>query len=116
MVRSDGDRDRRVDPRELLDGDRVRERVRPAAAVLLRDRHAHQPELGHLGDEVVREALLAVELLGDRSDPVERELPDGVAEQDVLVVEIEAEAHFASSDASSTISRTPYPVPPWSSA
>ena len=38
---------------------------------------------------------------------LERELPDGVAEQDVLVAEIEAEAHFASSSASSTIRRTP---------
>ena len=60
------------------------ERVGAAAAVLLRDRHAHQAELGQLGDELVREPLLAVELLGDRRDLLERELPDGVAEQLVL--------------------------------
>ena len=95
MVRGDGDRDRRVDARQLLDRDRVRERVGAAAAVLLGDRHAHQPELGHLGDEVVREALLAVELLGDRRDLLERELPNRVAEKLVLVVEVEVQAHGA---------------------
>ena len=91
VVRGDGDRDRRVDPRQLLDRDRVRERVGARAAVLLRDRHPHQPELGELGDELVREALLAVELLGDRRDLLERELPHGVAEQLVLVLEIEVQ-------------------------
>ena len=89
VVRRDRDRDRRVDPRQLLDRDRVRERVGAAAAVLLGDRHPHQPELGQLGDELVREALLAVELLGDRRDPLERELPHRVADQLVLRSEIE---------------------------
>jgi hypothetical protein len=54
--------------RQLLDRDRVRERVGARAAVLLGDRHAHQPELGQLRDELVREAVLAVELGGDRRD------------------------------------------------
>ena len=67
-VRGDGDRHRRVDPRQLLDRDRVRERVGAGAAVLLRDRDAHEPELGEARDDVVREAVLAVELLGDRRD------------------------------------------------
>ena len=49
---------------------RVRHGVGARAAVLLRDRHAHQPELGHLRDELVREPLLAVEL-GSR--PARRE-------------------------------------------
>ena len=78
----------------------------PRAAVLLGDRHAHQPELGQLGDELVREPLLAVELLGDRRDLLERELPHRVAEQLVLGLEIEVHA-AASLCASSTISRTP---------
>ena len=73
-VRRDGDRDRRVDARQLLDRDRVRHGVGAGAAVLLRDRDAHQPELGHLRDELVREALLAVELLGDRRDARHGEL------------------------------------------
>ena len=88
-MRRDRDRDRRVDPRQLLDRDRVRERVGAAAAVLLRDRHPHQPELGQLGDELVREPLLAVELLGDRRHALERELPHRVAEQLVLGREVE---------------------------
>ena len=73
-------------------GDRVGERVGAAAAVLLRDRHAHQPELGQLGHELVREALLAVELLGDRRHALERELPHGVAQQLVLGREVEVHA------------------------
>ena len=54
-VRGERDRDRRVDARELLDRDRVGERVAARAAELLGERDAHQPELGHLGDELVRE-------------------------------------------------------------
>ena len=57
-------------------------------------------------DELVREALLAVELLGDRRDPLERELPHRVAEQLVLGLEVEVHGE-ASACASSTISRTP---------
>ena len=71
-VRSDRDRDGRVDPRQLLDRDRVRERVAARAAVLLRDGKAQKPELRELGDELVGEAVLAVELLGDRRDLVAR--------------------------------------------
>ena len=47
-VRRDGDRHRRVDARQLLDRDRVRDGVGAGAAVLLGDRDAHQPELGEL--------------------------------------------------------------------
>ena len=87
-VRGDGDRHGRVDARQLLDRDRVRERVRAGAAVLLRDRHAHQPELGQLRDQLVREASLAVELLGDRRDPRLRELPHGAADELLLLAEL----------------------------
>ncbi len=91
-MRRDGDRDRRVDACQLLDRDRVGERVGAAAAVGLRDRHAHQAELGHFGDELVRKALLAVELLRDRRDALDREPAHRLAEERVLVVEIEVEA------------------------
>jgi hypothetical protein len=64
-------------------------------------------------DEVVREPLFAVEFFGDRRDLIERELPYRVAQQLVLGVEIEVQVSLC---ASSTINRTPYPVPPWSSA
>ena len=71
--------------RQLLDGDRVGERVAAAAAVLLRDRDAHQPELGEPRDDVVREAVLAVELLRDGRDPLLGEGANRRAEQLVLL-------------------------------
>ena len=61
-------------------------RVGAGAAVLLGNRHPHQPELGQLRDELVREAVLAVELLGDRGDPLLRELAHGGADEFVLRV------------------------------
>ena len=88
-MRGDRDRHGRVDARQLLDRDRVRERVAACAAVLLRDRDPHQPELGHLGDELVREAVLAVELLGDGRDALARELAHRAADQLVLGREVE---------------------------
>ena len=106
VVRGDGDRDRRVDARQLLDADRVRERVRARTAVLLGDRHAHQPEPGELLDDLVREPLLAIELLGHRLDLLDREAPHRLAEE--LVLRLEVEVHGAErACASSTISRTP---------
>ena len=104
-VRRDRDRDRRVDSRQLLDRDRVRDRVGAAAAVLLGNRHAHQPELGQLGDEVVGEAVLAVELLGDRGDLLLGEVADRAPDELLLLREVEV--HAASRLASSTIRRTP---------
>ena len=104
-VRGHRDRDRRVDPRQLFDRDRIGERVGPGAAVLLRERHAHQPELGQLRDQLVREAVLAVELLGGRRDPLLGELANGGADE--LVLGREVEVHSERRVASSTISRTP---------
>src|SRR5205823_12093725 len=86
------------------------QRVAPRAAVLLRGRHPHQPELAELCDEVVREPRLAVELLGHRRDTLLREVADGRADELLLLAEVEVQA--LSCRASSTISRTPYPVPP----
>src|SRR5205823_4198766 len=104
-VRGERDRDGRVDPRQLLDRDRVGERVRAGASIFLRYRHAHEPELGELGDEVVREAVLAVELRGDRRDLLLRELADGPADE--LVLGREVEVQLERRVASSTIRRTP---------
>ena len=83
---------RGVDARELLDGERVGERVAPAAAVLLRERDPHQPELAELGDDLVGEALLAVELLRDGLDLALGEVADGAADQLVVVGEVEVHA------------------------
>ena len=79
------DRDRGVDPGQLLDRERVGERVAAAAAVLLRERDPHQAELAHLRDELVGERLGPVELLGDRRDLVAGEVADRVAQQPLLV-------------------------------
>ena len=68
------------------------DRVAAGAAVLLRDRQAHQPELAELGDELVREARLAVELLGDRRHLLARELAHGVADELLLLGQIEVHA------------------------
>ena len=91
-MRRDGDRDGRVDARQLLDRDRVRDRVAARAAVLLRDREAHEAELAELRDELVREATGQVELLGDRLDPLSRERPDRVADQLLLGSQVEVHA------------------------
>jgi hypothetical protein len=99
------DRDRRIHPRELLHRDRVRDCVCSSAAVLLWDRHAHEPELSKLPDELVWEAALAVQLLRHRRDPLLRELAHGGADELVLLVEIEVQRERRC--ASSTISRTP---------
>ena len=104
-MRSHRDRDRGVDSRELLDGDRIRDSVRACAAVFLRDRHAHQSQLRHLPDELVGEAAVAIELLGDGRDTLLRELAHGRADELVLLIEIEVQV--LRRWASSTMSRTP---------
>jgi len=83
------DRHRGVDPGELLDRKRIGDRVGAAAAVLLGKRDAHQPELAHLRDQLVWERLRPVELLGDRPDLLAGEIADGVAQQPLLVGQIE---------------------------
>ena len=60
-------------------------------------------------DELVREALLAVELLGDRCDLRLGELAHRAAQQLLLFGQLIVHAKL---DASSAIRRTPYPVPP----
>ena len=84
-VRRDRDGHRGVNPRQLLDGDGVGERVQAGAAQLLRDGHAHQAQPAEGRDDRVGEAALAVERLGDRRDLALRDLPDGGAEGDLLV-------------------------------
>ena len=63
-----------VGPRELLEHEDVREEVRACAAVLLGHAHAHQPELGELREELVREPVLAIPLRRVRRDLRVREL------------------------------------------
>ena len=91
-VRCERDRHRRVDAGELLDRDRVGERVAARASELLGERDSHQPEVGHLRDELVREACLAVDLLGDGCHPVDGEPADRLAEELVLGRKVEIHA------------------------
>ena len=64
----------------------------PAAAVGLRERDPHQPEPAELGHDLVREALLAVELLRDGLHLALGEVADGAADQLVVVGEVEVHA------------------------
>jgi hypothetical protein len=91
-VRAHRDRHGGVHARELLDRQRVGERVAPSAAVFLRERDPHQPELPELGHDLVREALLAVELLRDGLHLALGEVADGAADQLVVVGEVEVHA------------------------
>ena len=86
-VGGDGDGHARVDPRQLLDRDRVRQRVEARAAQLLGHRHPHQAEPAERRDDRVGEAALAVELLGDRRDLALGDLAHGRAQGDLLVGE-----------------------------
>ena len=106
-MRSDCDRHGGVDARQLLDGDCVGERVASRAAVLLWDRDAHEPQFGELRDELVREAVLAVELLRDRRDPLLRERTHGLAQELMLAREVEVHGYRESLRASSARSLTP---------
>jgi hypothetical protein len=85
------DRHRGVDARELLDGERVGERVTAAAAVLFGERDAHQVQRAELGDDLIWERLGPVELLGHRRDLSLGEFADGAPDQ--LVVGGEVEVH-----------------------
>ena len=69
------------------------------------NRHPHQPELGQLGDELVREAVLAVELLRDGRDLLLGEVADRAPDELLLFGEVEV--HALSFVASSAIRRTP---------
>ena len=91
-MRGDRDRDGGVDPRQLLDGDRVRDGVAARAAVLLRDRKAQQAQLPELRDELVGEAARQIELFGDGCDPFSRKRPDRVANELLLGSQVEVHA------------------------
>ena len=59
-MHGDGDPHAGVRARELLEDEHVREEVRARATVLLWHAHAHEPELGEPGEELVREPVLAI--------------------------------------------------------
>ncbi len=114
-VCAERDRDRRVDPGQLLDAEGVGERVATATAVAFRERDPHQPELAELGDDLVGEGLGPVELLGHRRDLAAGEVADRVANQALLVGGLEVqvpEAYAARSRARRTSSLVAKPLAP----
>src|SRR3979411_686139 len=70
----------------------MREVARAGAAEFLLDRDAVQPEAPHLGPQVARKLVAAVDLLGARRDLVLREVLHGLAQLVDLVAETEIEA------------------------
>ena len=82
-------------PADLLDRDRVGERVETGAALVLGDRDAEPAELADAAHDVGREAALTLVLLDDRRDLGEHEIADGVAEQGVLGGQVEIHRHRA---------------------
>ena len=65
---------------ELLHDEAVRDVVEPGAAVLLGQVGAEHAELGHLRDQLLREASLDVALADDRQHVLVDEGADGVAD------------------------------------
>ena len=79
-ARLEGDRERLVDPAERLDREAQREVVAALAAELLGERQAEQAELAHLRDDIERQGLGAVGLVGTRRDDLVGEFADEVGE------------------------------------
>src|SRR4029079_2851374 len=77
------------DAADLLDRDRVGERVEPGAALVLGDRDAQPAELADASDVLDRETTLALVLVDDRGDLGQHEVADGVAQQGVFGREVE---------------------------
>ncbi len=75
-------------PAELLDDHRVGRQVEAHPAVLLGDRYAEQPELLHLLDDRLGEAVLVVVVLGVRDDLLVRELVDHLADRALFVGDV----------------------------
>ncbi len=98
-MRAVGKADRTGGAADLFHGDDVLEVAETEAAVFLRHGHAEQAHLAHFGPELAREAVAAINLVGQRRDAAQGELPDRLAQ---LVdartqVEIEIDREHAAS-------------------
>ena len=82
------DRDRLVDPRQLLDGDAQAGEVAPAAADRLGERDAEQAQLPHRQHRVDRERVGAIPLLGVRLDLGSGEVTHQRAQRVVLAAQL----------------------------
>ena len=84
-VRVDDAADRDPAAAELLDDHHVGREVEPHPAVLLGNRHPEEPELLHLLDDLLREGVLVIEVLGVGEDLLVCELAHHVADRALLV-------------------------------
>jgi hypothetical protein len=88
-VRLHRDPDARVGATDFLDGEAVGDEVAARAAVLGGQVEAHQPESGHLLDDVIGELLGAVERGGARADSPLGEVAGEVAPAGLFGGEVE---------------------------
>jgi hypothetical protein len=88
-VGGDDDPERAPDAADLLDSDRVGQRVHPGAAVLLGDGDPEPAHLAEASDDLGREAVGALVLVDHRRDLRLHEVADGRAEEGVLGREVE---------------------------
>ena len=88
-VGCDDQAERAPHPADLLDGDRVGQRVEPGPALVLGDRDAEPAELADPPDDLGRESSSALVLVDDRGDLGQHEVADRVAQERVLRREIE---------------------------
>ena len=88
-VRRDDQPERAPDAPDLLDRDRVGERVHAGAALVLGDRDAEPAHLAEPPDDLDRELVLALVLLDDRRDLLLHEVADRRPEQLVLRGEVQ---------------------------
>jgi hypothetical protein len=88
-VRRDDDRQAAPHAGQLLDCDRVRQRVEPGAPLLFRKRDAEEAHLAELGDDVGREPPFRFVLVDLGLDLVREVVADGLAQQLVLGRKVE---------------------------
>jgi hypothetical protein len=89
VVAGDGERERAVDPRRLLDRDRVGRHVQARTAVALGDLDPEQTELGQLWHDFARETLGFVPLASERGDALSEKLPETATKKRVMLAELE---------------------------
>ena len=88
------DAERLADRADLLDGDAQRREVAAAAAPLLGEHDAEQPELGHLLDRLERQLAGGLPLVDARGQLAPGEVAHDIAKRDVLVVEVDHRANL----------------------
>ncbi len=88
-VRRDDQPERPPHASDLLDRDRIRQRVESGTTLVFRDRDAEPAELPDAPDDVGREAPIAFVLLDDRRHLARHEVADGLPEQPMLGGEVE---------------------------